>query len=65
MSKSTSYKPIGNIGNYYGGLFIKKHEGKYYWLIENYDTNFEDISEWSEIEKDLFDKLNFHKPKSD
>jgi hypothetical protein len=51
------YKGIGSIGNYYGGLFIMEHEGKYYWLIENYDTDFKDLSDWDEIDKELYDSL--------
>lgn len=39
-------KDIGNIGNYYGGLVIKKENDKFYWIIENYDTYFDDISRW-------------------
>lgn len=31
MSKTKfNYKEIGEIGNYYGGLFIMENEGKYY-----------------------------------
>lgn len=52
-----NYKAVGVIGNYYGGLFIMENEGKYYWLIENYDTYFDDLSDWSEIDKELYDSL--------
>jgi len=52
-----NYKAVGEIGNYYGGLFIMENEGKYYWLIENYDTDFDDLSDWSEIDKELYDNL--------
>lgn len=38
--------PIGNIGNYYGGLEVKEEDGKYYWGIENYDGTY-----WEEISK--------------
>jgi len=51
-------RKIGKIGNYYGGLFIKKHKGKYYWIIENYDTDFKDISEWEEISEAVYNQLN-------
>jgi hypothetical protein len=52
-----NYKGIGDIGNYYGGLYIMETEGKYYWLIENYNTNFDDLAYWSEIDKELYDRL--------
>jgi hypothetical protein len=26
---------IGDIGNYYGGLSVKKEDDKFYWSIEN------------------------------
>lgn len=43
---------IGTIGNYYGGLHIKKQKGKFFWGIEDHsETRFE------EIPKDLFEKL--------
>jgi len=50
-------KSIGKISNYYGGLCIMESKGKYYWLIENYDTDFDDLSYWSEIDKELYDSL--------
>ena len=50
-------KQIGNIVNYYGGLFIKKKGGRYYWLIENYDTDFSDMSQWDEISGRLYRAL--------
>jgi hypothetical protein len=55
-----NYKQVGEIGNYYGGLIIMENEGKYYWLIENYDTNFDDLAEWSEISKELYNSLLKH-----
>ena len=48
---------IGKIGNYYGGLYIIEHDGKYYWIIENHDTDFGIISEWDEIPKELYESL--------
>ena len=48
---------IKNLGNYYGGLEVKEESGKYYWLIENYDTDFSDLEECSEIPKTLYDEL--------
>ena len=54
---------IGEIGNYYGGIRIMKHDDKYYWLIENYDTNYDNLSDSSEIDKTLFDALVAHEEK--
>jgi len=45
-------KKIGTIENYYGGLFVRIEDGKYFWGIENYD----DI-EWEEIPQSLYDNL--------
>ena len=60
MLFTTDIKRIGGIGNYYGGLVTMEYLGKYYWLIENYDTKLEDLNEWEEIDKELFDKLIAH-----
>lgn len=57
METNYNYKIIGKISNHYGGLFIMQNEGKYYWLIENFDTNFDVLSNWSEIDKELYDSL--------
>lgn len=54
---------IGNISNYYGGLNVMEKGGKYYWLIENYDTNFNDLREWEEISKSLYNQLIKHEKK--
>ena len=43
---------IGNIGNYYGGLAIKKENDKYYWTITGYEGD-----EYEEIPQYLFDAL--------
>lgn len=43
---------IGEIGNYYGGLSIKREDGKCYWSIENYDGH-----EWQEIPQYLYGAL--------
>ena len=51
---------IGGIGNYYGGLYVKEENGKYYWIIENYNTDFSDITEWEEISKNLYLELLRH-----
>lgn len=43
---------IGTIGNYYGGLSVKKEGEKYFWGIENYDG-----TDWEEIPKKMYDRL--------
>lgn len=50
-------KKIKSIGNYYGGLWIQEENGKYYWIIENYSTDFGCVDEWDEIPKSLYDEL--------
>jgi hypothetical protein len=45
-------REIGNIGNYYGGLHIKKVNDKFYWSIENYDGH-----DWEEIPESLYNEL--------
>ena len=45
------------IGNYYGGLNVMTLDGKFYWCIENYDTDFEDLDTWEEIPKTLYNEL--------
>ena len=45
-------RSIGRIGNYYGGLNIKKENGLFYWSIENYDGNH-----WEEIPESLYLEL--------
>lgn len=63
MSKpniSKDRRPIGDICNYYGGLFVLCHKGKYYWIIENYDTDFDNLEEWSEIDQELYIQLLKH-----
>lgn len=51
-------KGVKGVRNYYGGIFIQKVNGKYYWIIENYDTDFGDIDEWTEITPELYGELN-------
>jgi hypothetical protein len=51
---------IGRIGNYYGGLCVMEKDGKYYWLIEKYNTDFDDMDDWDEIPKSLYDELIKH-----
>jgi len=50
-------KKIGDINNYYGGLWIQEIDKKFYWIIENHDTDFSILSEWYEITKELYDSL--------
>ena len=50
-------KSIGTVGNYYGGLHVMEKDGKYYWVIENYSTDFSDLSDWEECDKELYDAL--------
>jgi len=49
--------PVLESGNYYGGLHILNHNEKYYSIIENWDTEYEDIESWDEIDKELYDAL--------
>lgn len=50
-------KGIGYVSNYYGGLHILEHEGRFYWVIENYDTDFRDLEDWEEIDEQLYRAL--------
>jgi len=43
---------IGDIGNYYGGLSVKKEDGKFYWSIDNWDGQH-----WEEIPESLYLEL--------
>jgi len=52
---------IHGIGNTYGGIYALEYNGAYYWIIEDYDTDFENIDEWCEIPKSLFDELLSYK----
>ena len=52
---------IKGIGNYYGGLYIKKEVNNYYWIIENYNSDMGGIDDWTEIPKELYDHLLLHK----
>ena len=50
--------PIGNIGNYYGGLSAKEEGGKFYWSIEDYmDTQWQEIPESLYLELIKFNTL--------
>ena len=43
---------IGEIDNYYGGLYVKKEDGRYFFGIENYNP-----TEWQEIRMSLYREL--------
>jgi len=51
---------IGKIGNYYGVLEVMEQNGKFYWIIGNYDTHFDDLSEWEEISEEMYLMLLKH-----
>lgn len=52
-----NYNKVDGIENHYGGLYIMNHNDNYYWMIENYDTNFNELSNWKQIDKKLYDIL--------
>lgn len=43
---------IGNVGNYYGGLHVKKDGDVYFWSVEDWDGH-----SWHPISKRLFETL--------
>lgn len=45
-------RPIGGIGNYYGGLYVWDRGGVTLWGVENYDG-----VGWEEIPRSLYDAL--------
>ena len=50
---------IGTIGNYYGGLFVRKYKGKYYFGIQDWDK-----TEWKKISESLYNELINHNEKT-
>ena len=44
---------IGQIGNYYGGIYIKTEDGKFYWGIQDYG-----VMDWEEITEALYNELS-------
>lgn len=46
---------VGEIGNYYGGLNIKRTSSASYWVIEKHNGIEEE--DWCEISSALFDEL--------
>ena len=57
MEKEFRKQQVGTIGNYYGGLWIAKQGDKYYWCIENWNTDLDDVEEYEEIDKKLYNIL--------
>jgi hypothetical protein len=53
----TDRQEIGRIGNYYGGLNVAKIGNEYGWLIENWDTEFNEVEAYEIIPKYLYDAL--------
>lgn len=53
MSEEDFHFEIPDIGNAYGGLNLKKENGKFYWGIENYDDTI-----FREIPESLFNELD-------
>lgn len=45
-------KSIGEVGNYYGSLYVKEEDGKFYWSVENWDGHH-----WDEIPEYLYRAL--------
>lgn len=48
---------IEHIGNYYGYLNVMTLDGKFYWCIENYNTDFENLEDWEEITEELYTSI--------
>jgi len=44
---------IPEVSNYYGFLYIKEEDGKYYWMMDD----VADYSHWKEISKELYLEL--------
>lgn len=43
--------------NYYGGLYVMTLNGKFYWLIETHDIDFDNIDDWTEITSTLYESI--------
>lgn len=48
---------VGSTSNHYGGVVIAEKDGKYYWIVENYDSKMDNIDEYEEIPKYLYEAL--------
>ena len=46
-------KRVGNCSNYYGGIYIKDEDDKYYWGVLNYDG-----IKWEKIPHVVWSVLN-------
>lgn len=47
---------VGEIENYYGGLWVAEHDGRFYWAIENFMPDWL----WEEISPSLYNALLEH-----
>ncbi|UTG62438.1 hypothetical protein J2O09_05640 [Elizabethkingia anophelis] len=48
---------ISDIGSTYGSLLIGTYNGKFYWIIEDYDTDLNSVGEWTEISELLYNTI--------
>ncbi|MCT4228683.1 hypothetical protein HZP39_04110 [Elizabethkingia anophelis] len=48
---------ISDIGNTYGSLLIGTYNGKFYWIIEDYNTDLNSVGEWTEISELLYNTI--------
>ena len=51
---------IGGIGNYYGGLEVKKESERFWWSIEDWNGHY-----WEEITESLYNELVKHQQRID
>ena len=54
---------IGEIGNTYGSVEVGTLNGKYYWIVTGHSNDEENINDWEEISKELYDNLILHNKK--
>lgn len=60
MANEFKRQQVGTIGSYYGGLWVAKQDDKYYWCIENWNTDLDDVEEYTEIDREVYDVLIKH-----
>lgn len=48
---------IDSIGNDYGCLNLMTLNGKFYWCIEDWDTDFDDLDYWIEINEEIYNAI--------
>ena len=48
---------IGTIFNSSGALYIMEKDGRYFWLLSDFTTNYDDLRQWEEIDRDLYESL--------